>query len=376
MKFNPHFNIKKIIQTLEKAASPASGQPSAQAASTLGELYYMQAKHTPEMINTSLKCYEMAAKQGCAYAEYWVGYINVLSTKKLDVAYKSFVNSYKKANINAGYQLFLLYSKAPEFLNVVKAYKCLRKCCEFAVPCQDELHEYFKGHMAELKSLDDSWKAWPDAELINIHKGEIGKLTTRMNDATQTDALYKRPSVVFLENKGNWFLSMQVKNFVSNVLGYPLADFVITLKEELLPVFSSLGLYMLENWLARAQSSKKKNKAKIQALQDAIELVTLYLAEGLEGLMEKLKRRQKKFTVAPKADRKKYLYTDYIHPSYFKEQEEATEGIVCGYCNKPQGEGKFDMCSACKKVYYCSKECQLKDWKAGHKAVCTKHAAK
>lgn len=56
----------------------------------------------------------------------------------------------------------------------------------------------------------------------------------------------------------------------------------------------------------------------------------------------------------------------------------------CGHCNKSPTElamedgelsGKtrlkaFHGCSACKKVRYCSKECQTLDWKAGHKLVC------
>ena len=68
----------------------------------------------------------------------------------------------------------------------------------------------------------------------------------------------------------------------------------------------------------------------------------------------------------------KYMYTDYIHPSYFKELGEASSEpeIVCANCNKVQASTKFDFCSICKKVYYCSKECQVKDWKAGHKKQC------
>jgi len=216
MKYNPHFNITKIIQSLEKAAAPELPLPSAQAATTLGELYYMQAKKMPEAMETALKYYNIAAKQGCGYAQYWVGYLNALVTKKMDVAYNSFISSYKKGNINAAYQLFLLYSKAPEYLNVEKAYKCLKKCADYGIACYDELITYFTEHVAELKKLDDSWKAWPDTELINIHNAEITKLSTKLLDAVQTDSLYKRPSALFVENKGNWFLSMQSKNVSHN----------------------------------------------------------------------------------------------------------------------------------------------------------------
>ena len=67
-----------------------------------------------------------------------------------------------------------------------------------------------------------------------------------------------------------------------------------------------------------------------------------------------------------------YLYTDYIHPSYFKMMDAQTTQIECAYCQKPQGATKFEFCSVCKKVYYCSKDCQVKHWKAGHKTICGK----
>jgi len=368
MKFNPHFNMKKIIATLEKAA-PLPHSP--QAATTLGELYYMQAKKKPELLETSLKYYEMAAKFDCGYGQYWVGYLNALHLKKHDIAFNYFTKSHKKGNINATYQLFLLHSKAPEYLNVVKAYKYLRKCVEFAIPCQDELNAYFKDHIAELKSLDESWKSWSDEDLIKIHTTEINKLAQKLADARQTDKLYKRPSALFMDNNGNWFLSMQTKNFIKNALTYKWQDFILCLKEELLPIFSGVGLFILENWLARAKQSKKETKkAKVEAIENAIELVNLYIADGTEGLLEKVKKSMKKEKM-PMKPRIKYLYIDYIHPSYFIEQEETSQpSIVCASCKKQQGDTKFDMCSACKKVYYCSRECQLKDWKAGHKNQC------
>lgn len=39
----------------------------------------------------------------------------------------------------------------------------------------------------------------------------------------------------------------------------------------------------------------------------------------------------------------------------------------CGTKNCPK------MCSGCKKVYYCDKNCQVKNWKA-HKSVCLKNS--
>jgi len=58
-----------------------------------------------------------------------------------------------------------------------------------------------------------------------------------------------------------------------------MQEFIICLKEELLPLFSNVGLFILENWLARVKAKKKDNKAKIQGIESAMELVNLYIAE-------------------------------------------------------------------------------------------------
>ena len=44
--------------------------------------------------------------------------------------------------------------------------------------------------------------------------------------------------------------------------------------------------------------------------------------------------------------------------------------MICGNpdCPKPG----TDMCSRCKSVFYCSRDCQRSHWKAGHKKVCKK----
>ena len=46
--------------------------------------------------------------------------------------------------------------------------------------------------------------------------------------------------------------------------------------------------------------------------------------------------------------------------------------LVCSnpYCIKVEKDQRFQMCSKCKKEFYCSKSCQKRHWKNAHKANC------
>jgi hypothetical protein len=39
----------------------------------------------------------------------------------------------------------------------------------------------------------------------------------------------------------------------------------------------------------------------------------------------------------------------------------------------PGAPATLKLCGGCQGVRYCSSECQRKDWKMGHKAVCQQH---
>ena len=45
---------------------------------------------------------------------------------------------------------------------------------------------------------------------------------------------------------------------------------------------------------------------------------------------------------------------------------------ICGNCGN-QEKNKLKVCARCKAFSYCSKECQVKHWKAGHKVDCKRH---
>jgi zinc finger MYND domain-containing protein 10 len=52
------------------------------------------------------------------------------------------------------------------------------------------------------------------------------------------------------------------------------------------------------------------------------------------------------------------LYTDQVFEDFLEDPK-------CADCGKPAEQ----RCSACKNAWYCSRECQLKQWKA-HKPLC------
>jgi hypothetical protein len=63
-----------------------------------------------------------------------------------------------------------------------------------------------------------------------------------------------------------------------------------------------------------------------------------------------------------------------VHLLLQHSQGDSSEGTVkCGNarCYEIQMDAAFKRCSACRAVAYCSKACQMTDWKSGgHKRHC------
>jgi hypothetical protein len=55
-------------------------------------------------------------------------------------------------------------------------------------------------------------------------------------------------------------------------------------------------------------------------------------------------------------------------------QHQQTGGSYCDCCQKAEGELEVNLlkCLGCHMTFYCSKECQTKQWKAGHNKACRK----
>jgi hypothetical protein len=55
-----------------------------------------------------------------------------------------------------------------------------------------------------------------------------------------------------------------------------------------------------------------------------------------------------------------------------KNAKQAPKAGRCSYCTSQDLKLELKKCSQCKSVQYCSKGCQVADWRAGHKKECEK----
>ncbi len=54
-------------------------------------------------------------------------------------------------------------------------------------------------------------------------------------------------------------------------------------------------------------------------------------------------------------------------------KEENTQKLyTCALCQTQKSKHDIKKCARCQQAYYCSRKCQIKHWKAGHKKVCKK----
>merc|ERR1712228_946023 len=69
------------------------------------------------------------------------------------------------------------------------------------------------------------------------------------------------------------------------------------------------------------------------------------------------------------------MYELTITPTFVKEKyskkrkkiKKKLNKLVCSYCGR---KGKLKCCTACMNAVYCTKLCQKRDWRAGHRNKC------
>lgn len=64
-----------------------------------------------------------------------------------------------------------------------------------------------------------------------------------------------------------------------------------------------------------------------------------------------------------------HLNDYYLSRKVMQETNDKDPINECDNCGKKEGDSELKLCSRCKKVYYCSRECQKKAYRV-HKRYC------
>lgn len=122
---------------------------------------------------------------------------------------------------------------------------------------------------------------------------------------------------------------------------------------------------------ANAVSLVIGNQVKLFALRDIKEgeEITIPYAAALNCTESIVKHEE--ITRMNREGRRKYILDKWnfvCECELCKEEEKAEKKAedTCRVCKKENVKSK---CAKCKKIYYCSRDCQIKDWKE-HKLVC------
>lgn len=94
-------------------------------------------------------------------------------------------------------------------------------------------------------------------------------------------------------------------------------------------------------------------------------------ATDLESVHNFLRSNQTNSPAGAHSDAARVLALAAVAPG--ADSDSAGKPSICGNCACVQMEGKkYDKCSRCLGVSYCSKACQVQHWKAagGHKQAC------
>ncbi|KAL9190114.1 hypothetical protein ACHAXT_007325 [Thalassiosira profunda] len=94
----------------------------------------------------------------------------------------------------------------------------------------------------------------------------------------------------------------------------------------------------------------------------------------------KLRLTEEEIMAVPREEVLFHMKARAESPSFKKfveKEEKRTKLLVCGHCGKrEEGMKQFKVCPRCMDTPYCSRDCQAKAWKSGHKKVCGKSKKK
>ncbi|THV02727.1 hypothetical protein K435DRAFT_836239 [Dendrothele bispora CBS 962.96] len=154
----------------------------------------------------------------------------------------------------------------------------------------------------------------------------------------------------------------------------------------------------------KAEQERGNNELEKYALREILILRTKLIYLVVEGMMDSFldealptvvvqKNRdqrsasEKQEAVRANVNMMKLVYGEREGKARARAEFEAYKdrksrrGILCTNCEVPESDGqKFQRCKKCwdlvgRDIPYCSKDCQVKDWRIRHKEICGKHVS-
>jgi len=207
--------------------------------------------------------------------------------------------------------------------------------------------------------------------LIEIQRPNFIKARTKHSKLTKNEKIYK----FFLKKIVTHLLEKAPKKYTHNDLGYiqNLGSFYSSrLPHQNSPKkFKKIKAKALQyyNAIIRIIEEQNYNKNEEKKIQELKSLIKLLLAQP--RLTKGKTNRFQHFNEAIEYKKEKNLNLPENLETIIKK---ISRPFVCCVCQKKQEniQEKMKKCSLCKLVYYCSRECQKKDW-LKHKEYCKKY---
>lgn len=118
-----------------------------------------------------------------------------------------------------------------------------------------------------------------DEEVNNLHDMMCKELMTKFSEAMTKDRMYKN-APAFINEGMIWMFRPLSHYFVEQVLHFSHKDFLIAVEDDLPPMISYVGLWVLSNWSARAELAKDKDLKK--RIKTASDIISKIIDKGME----------------------------------------------------------------------------------------------
>ena len=265
------------MANLEKVAEAGT---SARACTTLAELY-LNSEKIKANERKAFDYYSKSADLGCVIGQYWTGVLlhrGAGCDKDLDKSIEYLEKASAVGNSQADYELFTIYANEPEKTDIPKAYNYLIDAMENGVTAFTNISQFFKDNIEVLKSAFFERKGLEPIEakeeIINLHDAFVTEHLSKFSEAMKKDQLYER-ATAFMNDGMIWMLKTLKIYFIEKVLRFNHQDFLIALRDDIPPLFSYVGMWLMDNHLNRIKElgASKEEQKKVKTCIDIIKKV-------------------------------------------------------------------------------------------------------